>query len=102
MDPVELFVQEVVRSLPGIVSSQLEHLRQAQANDGQCSLRVQYCANGWPRQSHLPLQVKRYWQYQGDFSGCKGSLLKGSRIVVPSALQHRMLELIHVGHQGIN
>ncbi|XP_037579458.1 uncharacterized protein K02A2.6-like [Dermacentor silvarum] len=102
VNQVELFVQEVVRSFPDIVSPQLEHLRQAHANDGVCSLLLQYCANGWPRQSHLPLHVKRYWQHQGDLSVCEGLLLKGSRIVVPSALQSGTLELLHDGHQGIN
>ncbi|XP_037576677.1 uncharacterized protein LOC119458889 [Dermacentor silvarum] len=102
VNQIELFAQKVVHSFPDIVSSQHEHLRQAQANDGVCSLLLQYCANGWPRQSHLPLHVKRYWQYRGDLTVCEGLLLKGSRIVVPSPLQHRTLELLHDGHQGIN
>ncbi|XP_037565213.1 uncharacterized protein K02A2.6-like [Dermacentor silvarum] len=46
--------------------------------------------------------MKRYWQHRGDVIVCEGLLLKGSRIVVPSALQSRTLELLHDGHQGIN
>ncbi|KAL3194967.1 hypothetical protein MRX96_015926 [Rhipicephalus microplus] len=50
--------------------------------------------------SHLPLQVKKYWQYQGDLSVGERLILKGFSIVVSSALERPMFELTHDGHQG--
>lgn len=99
---VELFCEEVVRSLPDIVSSRLNELRQAQASDGECNILLEYCTKGWPRQSRLPLHVKKYWQHQKDISVCEVLLLMGVRIIVPASLQRRTLELLHDGHQGVN
>ncbi|XP_077553537.1 uncharacterized protein LOC144168417 [Haemaphysalis longicornis] len=86
-DQVELYVQELVRSIPGLVSTRWDDLRQAQASDGECDLLVEYCTKGWPRQSRLPLHLKKYWQHRGDLSVCDGLLLKNTRIVIPTSLQ---------------
>ncbi|XP_037515258.1 uncharacterized protein K02A2.6-like [Rhipicephalus sanguineus] len=50
----------------------------------------------------MRFQYQRYWKYQADLSVSEGLLLKGSRILVTSALQRHMLELLHDRHQGIN
>ncbi|XP_077550696.1 uncharacterized protein LOC144163904 [Haemaphysalis longicornis] len=86
-DQVELYVQELIRSLPGLVSTRWDDLRQAQASDGECDLLVEYCTRGWPRQSRLPLHLKKYWQHRGDLTVCDGLLLKNTRIVIPTSLQ---------------
>lgn len=101
-DHVELFFGVFLRSLPHFISSRKDELRHAQASDGERNLLLAYCTKASLWLWKLPLHVKKYWQYREDFSVCEGLLLKGVRILVPSALQRSMLDLIHDGHQGIN
>ncbi|KAH6944394.1 hypothetical protein HPB50_002906 [Hyalomma asiaticum] len=89
--------EQVVRSTPTLSHRSTEHLHRDQANDGESSVMLQYCPNRWPWQFHLPLHVKRYWQYQGDLRICEGMLLKVSRITVLSAFPRRTLKLCNDG-----
>ena len=36
-----------------------------------------------------------------ELSVCDGVILRGSRILIPSSLRGKVLELTHEGHQGI-
>ena len=36
-----------------------------------------------------------------ELSFCEGVILRGSRILIPSSLRGKVLELAHGGHQGI-
>ena len=38
---------------------------------------------------------------QNELTTCNGIVLRGTRIVLPAALQATAVELVHVGHQGI-
>ena len=48
------------------------------------------------------VELKAYQMCAEELTATKaGDLLKGSRIVIPKALQDRATQLGHVGHQGI-
>ena len=38
---------------------------------------------------------------QNELTTCNGTVLRGTRVVLPTALLARAVELAHVGHQGI-
>ena len=38
---------------------------------------------------------------RNELSVCDGTILRGSRILIPSSLRGKVLELAHEGHQGI-
>ncbi|XP_077547704.1 uncharacterized protein LOC144159926 [Haemaphysalis longicornis] len=67
-DHMELFIGELLHSFPDFISSRKDEMRHAQPSDGVCNLLLEYCIKGWPRQSKLPLHVKKYWQHRGDLS----------------------------------
>ncbi len=53
------------------------------------------------RQSETGSEKKLYLQVAADLTIQKGLLLKGSRLVIPVAMQKTILGKMHEGHQGI-
>ena len=45
--------------------------------------------------------MKHYLNVATELSVKDGILMRGSRILIPSALRLKMLDRIHTGHQGI-
>uniref|UniRef100_A0A147BJ81 RNA-directed DNA polymerase n=1 Tax=Ixodes ricinus TaxID=34613 RepID=A0A147BJ81_IXORI len=99
---VELYVQNVVHSIQEGSPVSPEDVRRHQASDGECVTLEKFCNHGWPQRNKLPSHVMKYWNFRGELSVCDGLLLKGGRLVIPSALQPKVLQLIHEGHQGVN
>ena len=62
----------------------------------------QFTLDGWPdRRNRVPCIARQYWDQRDELSINHGLLMKGPRIVIPSAQQERTLGNLHVGHQGI-
>ena len=57
--------------------------------------------HGWPDKAKLASEEKLYLQVAADLTIQNGLLLKGSRLVIPVAMQKTILGKIHEGHQGI-
>ena len=49
----------------------------------------------------LPQETHMHLNYKDELSVENGLLTKGSRLLIPSTLRRKTLELIHKGHQGI-
>ena len=58
--------------------------------------------SGWPSHQSLHGVMKHYHNVATELSVKDGILMKGNRIVIPSALRLEMLDRIHTGHQGIS
>lgn len=97
---VENFVNYVTSSLP-IKDIYLEKIKHAQQQDTVCKLLKQFSVDGWPARSQINDEVLPYYQYRFDITFSQGILLKGTRIIIPPALQKEVIEFIHTGHQGI-
>ena len=57
--------------------------------------------HGWPNKAKLGSEEKLYLQVAAGLTIQKGLLLKGSRLVIPVAMQKTILGKIHEGLQGI-
>ena len=67
---------------------------------------MRYCREGWPTKATSDDQVQDYSVEQFrklsvSLSTLHGCLLHGTRVVVPPSLQPQVLELLHLGHFGI-
>ena len=57
---------------------------------------------GWPDQrSQCPKSALPYRNYRDKLAVVDGLVLKGEKIVIPTAAGGEMLKRIHVGHMGI-
>ena len=98
----EAFVKEVtIPSLPAGTTT-LANYRQAQQQDRESSLLIQYCQSGWPaKQTAVQLSLRPYWKVRSYLTVCDNLLLFKNRIVVPQPLRRETMEKIHAGHQGV-
>ena len=53
------------------------------------------------RQAATQHSHEQYWIVRNEFTVLDGTLLKGTRIVIPLVMRSKMLEKLHMGHQGI-
>ena len=84
-------------------STYLESLQaETRADNCLCQL-ADYIMSGWPEHmSDLPEILQPYWCFRDELAILDGLVMKGSRVVVPSALRSNTLARLHDGHQGLN
>ena len=99
-DECQAYVNAVMSALP-VTDKRLLEIKQAQADDATCQNIQEFCMHGWPDKAKLGSEEKLYLQVAADLTIQKGLLLKGSRLVIPVAIQKMILGKIHEGHQGI-
>ena len=57
---------------------------------------------GWPQmRSECQPQLRDFWSYRDELSILDGLVLKGTRIIIPSACRDEVLEKLHEGHFGV-
>ena len=95
------YVSIVVQSLPA-TEKQLERIRRHQEEDEECQQAAEYCRSGWPSRQSLRGVMKHYHAVASEILVQDGLLMRGSRVVIPSALRLEMLDRIHTEHQGIS
>ncbi len=97
----EAYVDCILESLPAS-EKRLQEIRVAQEDDDVCRDVMEFCHEGWPEKHKLSGILKPYWEVRGQLAVQRGLLMKGSRIVIPSAMRRDMLDKIHQGHQGVS
>ena len=54
---------------------------------------------GWPYRVEESLQP--FYQKRDELSVCQGCILRGTRVIIPSNLRHKLLQELHQGHPGM-
>ena len=99
-EEVNAYVQLTLESLPAS-EGRLAEIREAQDKDATCQQIAKYCQGGWPLKNKLFGPVKKSYSVATDLAVAQGILMRGNRLVIPTALQVEVLRQLHVGHQGI-
>uniref|UniRef100_A0A5S6R4H4 RNA-directed DNA polymerase n=1 Tax=Trichuris muris TaxID=70415 RepID=A0A5S6R4H4_TRIMR len=68
--------------------------------DAVISAVVRYTKEGWP-QSVESEELKHYRKLRHSLSTENGCLFLGARIVIPTRLKRQVLQLVHLGHFGM-
>lgn len=58
-----------------------------------------YIKEGWP--NSLPEEVRQYKKLEDSLLTDSGCIFYGSRLVIPAKLQRQVLDLLHLGHFGM-
>jgi transposase InsO family protein len=74
-------------------------LQNESAKDPVLSKVMRYAREGWP--SEADEAVRPYKKLRDSLTTENGCLFHGSRLVIPSKLRPKVLELIHTGHFGM-
>ena len=96
----DAYVAQVIEGMPA-TPRRLQEIHQAQEEDSIFQQLMLFCREGWPHHSKLKGNFKLYKPVADELSVQSGLLLRGSRIVIPTALQKEILVKFHTGHLGI-
>ena len=101
VEEVEVYVSEVTR-FRLISDVHLDEFREAVEKDLVIREAMKLTLDGWSARSNdIPRDLHGLYFVRWNLSVAEGLLVYNGRIVIPSALQSEILELIHHGHQGI-
>ena len=92
-DECQAYVNAVISALP-VTDKRLLEIKQAKADDATCQNIQEFCIHGWPDKAKLGPEEKLYLQVATDLTIQKGLLLKGSRLVIPVAMQKTILGIM--------
>ena len=98
-DPVSIFVLKQIEALPVTA----DEIRKHTSRDGNLSLVVEIVVDGYTPENFIGENagLKPYLNRLNEMSFEQGCILWGNRVVIPAALQKRVLEELHEGHCGI-
>ena len=94
-------VNLITSNIP-VSSTEIELICEESSKDPTLNLLRHYIHMGWPIDCRmLPHELQTFWNYREDLSMENRLITKGARLVTPSTLRRKVLELIHEGHLGI-
>ena len=92
-----------IHHVVSVTPTKLELIRQETATDMTLQLLKQQVTDGWPDSiKKIQCSIRPYWSVRDDVAIEDGTVLVGSRIVIPNSLRQNILQQIHSGHQGID
>ena len=70
--------------------------------DHTCIQLQHQILKGWPENSKgVPQEIKQYYAFRDELAIQDGLIMKGQRIIIPTALQQEYLQELHLGHPGL-
>ncbi|WP_419601948.1 RNase H-like domain-containing protein, partial [Thiolapillus sp.] len=83
-------------------SDKLQELKQRTNADPELTTLRDIIIGGWPdRARQLPKNLRDFWSCRDELSVEDGLVLKGDRVIIPTAMRGYILRNLHAGHQGI-
>ena len=77
-------------------------LREHTSKDQVMQQLLEYVMKGWPRmQKDCIEQLRAYHTFKEEISTIDGLLFKGQRLIVPSALRSKVLQVLHRSYMGV-
>ena len=88
-----------------VINSQLQphsrnQLKDATNRDPVLSEVKRYVREGWPQKIDTP-DVQEFKKYAVSLSVTDDCLINGNRVVIPEAMQPQILDILHLGHFGM-
>ena len=95
---MEVQIHEVC---PQFSNDILDRIRKETAQDMELNTLKDIVYSGWPvKQNELPSIIQPYWSYRDEMAIEAGILFKGSRLIIPKAMQSEIMKKLHAAHQG--
>nr|KAG5685748.1 hypothetical protein BaRGS_011066 [Batillaria attramentaria] len=77
-------------------------LRQESGKDPVIATVMRYVREGWPlKHAEINEEVRKFQKLSDSLSIYHGCLIYGTRVVIPQSLQPKILDLLHIGHFGM-
>ncbi|XP_040076469.2 uncharacterized protein K02A2.6-like [Ixodes scapularis] len=84
-----------------VTQDRLNEIRDATAADVQMRLLREYAQTSWPEQKEQVPQLGRpFWSYREEIHEEDGLVLPSNKIIIPTAIRSKILNLLHTAHAG--
>ncbi|XP_040066107.1 uncharacterized protein K02A2.6-like [Ixodes scapularis] len=84
-----------------VTQDRLNEIRDATAADVQMRLLREYAQTSWPEQKEQVPQLGRpFWSYREEIHEENGLVLRSNKIIIPTAIRSKILNLLHTAHAG--
>ena len=101
-EEIRAHVNLITNNIPAS-ADRLEEIRDYTQQDITLQTVIEYIHKGWPTQkSNCHQMAQPYWNDHQNLTFINGLLMKGEKIVIPTALRKEMLKRIHEGHMGMS
>ncbi|RUS91013.1 hypothetical protein EGW08_001230 [Elysia chlorotica] len=74
-------------------------LEKSTSTDAILTTVMKFLQHGWPK--NIPDQIKPFFALRDSLTHVNGCLFYGHRVVVPTSLQSQILQILHLGHFGM-
>ncbi|GFN95674.1 transposon tf2-6 polyprotein [Plakobranchus ocellatus] len=81
------------------VRKQTQSVESATSKDKTLTDVIQCLPHRWPK--NIAVTTKPFYAHQDSLSLAGGCLFYGHRVVIPSALQPHILQILYLGHFGM-
>ena len=101
-DPQVSGMEVKIHTVINASGSKLQQLIDETASDTTLLQLRDIVQHGWPEdRTQCPANVLPFWPYRAEIGYYNGTLVKGSRAIIPDSLRDAVLTDIHRGHMGI-
>ncbi|XP_040071687.1 uncharacterized protein K02A2.6-like [Ixodes scapularis] len=84
-----------------VTQDRLQEIREATASDAQLQLLRQYARTAWPEEKdQVPQLGKPFWSYREEIHEEDGLVLRSNKLVIPTAIRQKIINLLHAAHAG--
>lgn len=98
---LDVQVNMVISSLP-VSDRKLQEIKAQTEQDEQLSLLKKVIQDGWPvYRNQCQPEILDFWNFRDELACFDGIIMKGQKLVIPKALRSSILDIVHVGHMGV-
>lgn len=98
---LDVQVSMVISSLP-VSDRKLKEIKVQTEKDEQLSLLQKVIQEGWPvYRNQCQPEILEFWIFRDELACSGGIIMKGQKLVIPKALRSSIIDIVHVGHMGV-
>ena len=92
---------EIHMNIPECMTA--ENIWLATIDDEHKGMLTNYTLHGWPAtKAELQKEIQPYWSFRDEIVTTGGITIKGRRVIIPTPLQKKALDQLHINHMGID
>ena len=101
IEGLDAHVLTVIRSIP-VSDVKIKQIQEATCNDRQFLTLTIFNRTGWQENRQDCLKsVTEYWNHKDQLSSVTDIVIKGQKLVIPTAMCKDMIEAVHIGNFGV-
>ncbi len=90
-----------IMTIAPVSSTRLQQLKEETKKDEKLQRLTKIILSGWPTsENNIHSEIREYFKVRDELTVVDGTIMKGTRVVIPEALRDSYIKSIHSGHPG--